>query len=174
MFTVLCWLFLATLPSVFGRWFAGKTRNTKEACYGDSKPIPPGLARAANATCLRHRRVIERQDSRCSSPFQGQHSKKLVEIPVSLNGIIDNYGKQNENYRPGSKWCHGCKGKFYKKTEGNSGMAIKKRKKVNIFSHFPKQCVLFYQVIYKYPCPKYQHVFVAFLVENEYDDQYYV
>ena len=87
MFTVLCWLFLATFPSVFGCWFAGKTRNTKEACYGDSKPIPPGLTRAANVpedtlVCLRHCRVIERQDSRCSSPFQGQHSNAVFTLGI--------------------------------------------------------------------------------------------
>ena len=116
-----------------------KTRNTKEGCYGDSKPLPPGLVRAANVpehtlVCPRHRRVIKRQGSRCSSPFRGQHSKKLAEIPVSLYGIIDNYGNQNENYRQGSKWCHACKGKFFKNTEGNSCMAIKKTKGKSIFA----------------------------------------
>ena len=146
MFTTLCWLFLATLPSIFGCWFVGKMRNSKETCYGDTKPLPPGLARAAKVpehalVCLRHRRVIERQDSRCSSPFEGQHSKKLAEIPVSVYRIMDNYGKGNEKYRPGSKWCNACKGKFYKTTEGESGMAIKKRKKVTLISHL-RVCII--------------------------------
>ena len=69
--------------------------------------------------------MIEIQDSRCCSPFQGQHSKKLAEISVSLYGIIDNYGKQNKKYLPGGKWCHACKGSSTKKTDGESRMGIK-------------------------------------------------
>ena len=57
-------------------------------------PLPPGLARAANLPeetplCLRHRRAIEKQDNRCSSPFPNRHSTKLTAIPVSLFGILN-------------------------------------------------------------------------------------
>ena len=165
MFTTLCWLFLATLPSIFGCWFAGKTRNSKETCYGDTKLLPPGLARAAKVpehalVCLRHRRVIERQDNRCSSPFEGQHSKKLAEIPVSVYRVIDNYGKGNENYRPGSKWCNACKGKFYKTTEGESGMAIKKTKEGK--SSFALKIVYYFiRSVTKYPCSK-SNIFLSY------------
>ncbi|CAH3113680.1 unnamed protein product [Porites lobata] len=76
--------------------------------------------------------MIESQENRCSAPFQEKHSKKLTEIPATHYGIIDNYGRKNENFRPGSKWCHACKRKFYKKTEGESGMVRRKRSKVNI------------------------------------------
>ena len=68
--TVLCWLSLATFPSVHANcWFAGKTRNTKDTCYGAVSPLSPGLARAANVpeetpTCLGHRRLIEREYNR--------------------------------------------------------------------------------------------------------------
>ena len=79
MFTLLCWLSLATIPSVYANfWFAGKTRNTKHTCYSAVSPLSPGLARAANVpkatpTCLRHR-----------LPLQEKHSKKLTDIPASL------------------------------------------------------------------------------------------
>ena len=146
MFTVLCWLFLVTCSPVSSKClFAGKTRNSKEVCYGDSRPLPPALARAANLpeqtlVCLRHRRSIERQDSRCSSPFQERHSKKLTLIPVSLYSILDTQGKQNPKYQPGSKWCNACKAKFYKNAEQDCGMAITKRRKVNLIP-YAKQSV---------------------------------
>ena len=95
MFTLLCWLSLATFSSVYSNcWFAGKTRNTKESCCGVVSPLSSGLARAANVpegtpTCLRHRRSIEREDNRCSSPLLDKHSKKLTEIPVSLYPVLN-------------------------------------------------------------------------------------
>ncbi len=82
-----------TLLLIFGRftdhlncaecWLAGKTRNTKEVCYGKCSPLTPGLTRAANLpeetlVCLYHLRAIERQDDRCSSQFQDPHSKSSV------------------------------------------------------------------------------------------------
>lgn len=136
MFTALCWLVLATLSSVNSNcWFAGKTRNTEEVCYGEIKPLPPGLARAANVpeettTCLRHRRLIETRDNRCSSPLLDRHSRKLVTIPVSLYDVLDSYGENK--YPPGSKWCHACGRKFYNEVEAD---IITKRRKVNLTPH---------------------------------------
>ena len=130
--------FLVTCSSVSSKClFAEKTRNSKEVCYGNSRPLAPALARAANLSeqtlvCLRHHRSIERQDSRCSSPFQERHSKKLTLIPVSLYSILYSQGKQNPNYQPESKWCNACKVKFYKNAQGDCGMAITKRRKVNL------------------------------------------
>ncbi|CAH3108737.1 unnamed protein product [Porites lobata] len=155
MFTTPCWLFIVILPSVFGCWFSGRTRNSKEDCYGPSKPLPPGLARAAELpehtiVCLRHLRMIESQDNRCSAPFQEKHSKKLTEIPATHYGIIDNYGRKNENFRPGSKWCHACKRKFYKKKEGESGMVRRKRsKKMDMMTSLTEKETEFYQLYQK-------------------------
>lgn len=146
MFTVLCWLFLTTFSSVFGNcWFCGKTRNAKEPCYGRIGPLSPGLARAGNVPpetliCLRHRRIIESQDSRCSSPLLDKHSNKLTEIPVRVYEILDNEGKGKENYRPGSKWCHACKREFYSTSEA----AMRKRKKVNLTLPFSSINLLFF------------------------------
>lgn len=99
-----------------------KDQKCQEPCYGRIGPLSPGLARAANVPpetliCLRHRRIIESQDSRCSSPLLDKHSKKLTEIPVRVYEILDNEGKGKENYRPGSKWCHACKREFYSTSE---------------------------------------------------------
>ena len=98
MFTVLCWLSLATFPSVHANcWFAGKTRNTKDTCYGAVSPLSTGLARAANVpegtpTCLGHCRSIEREDdNRCSSPLPEKHSKKLTDIPASLYAVLNSW-----------------------------------------------------------------------------------
>ena len=108
--TVLCWLSLATFPSVHANcWFAGKTRNTKDTCYGAVSPLSPGLARAANVpeetpTCLGHRRSIEREDNRCSSPLLEKHSKKLTDIPASFYAMLNSRGENKENYCPGSKY----------------------------------------------------------------------
>lgn len=175
MFTTPCWLFIVILPSVFGCWFSGRTRNSKEDCYGPSKPLPPGLARASELpehtiVCLRHLRMIESQDNRCSAPFQEKHSKKLTEIPATHYGIIDNYGRKNENFRPGSKWCHACKRKFYKKTEGESGMARRKRSKVNIGNSLVSLHLHFIKSVTRTHFP--QHVLVTFCIENGYDDQF--
>ena len=140
MFTVLCWLSLATFSSVHANcWFAGKTRNSKESCYGAVSPLSPGLARAANVpkgtpTCLRHRRSIEREDNRCSSSLLEKHSKKLTDIPASLYAVLNSGGENKENYCPGSKWCHACKRKFYKEAGTTD---VNKRRKVNLISAFP-------------------------------------
>ena len=145
MFTALCWFFLAIFRFISANcWLAGKTRNSNEICYGRCQPLTPGLARTANLpeetmVCLRHRRAIERQDDRCSSPFEERHSKKLTAIPVSLYGILDKKGKTNKNYQPGSKWCNACKGKFYKNAEGDSDVTITTRRKVTLIIPFPKQ-----------------------------------
>ena len=138
MFTVLCWLSLATFPSAHANcWFAGKTRNTKDTCYGAVSPLSTGLARAANVpegtpTCLGHRRSIEREDNRCSSPLPEKHSKKLTDIPASLYAVLNSRGENKENYCPGSKWCHACKRKFYKEAGTTD---VNKRRTVNL--HFP-------------------------------------
>ena len=114
------WAFYCHFAVCFWVPVFGRTRNSKEACYGPGKPLPPGLARAAELpehtiVCRRHLRMIESQNNRCSAPFQEKHSKKLTEIPATHYEIIDNYGRKNENFRPGSKWCQACKRKFYKK-----------------------------------------------------------
>lgn len=139
MFTVLCWLFLAHFSSVYGNcWFSGKTRNTKEVCYGEISPLPPGLARRANVpaeipTCVGHRRSIERQDNLCSSPLLDRDTKKLAAIPVRLYAVLDKYGQSKENYRPGSKWCYACKRNYYlNEAENNSTMDTRERKKVSL------------------------------------------
>ena len=109
MFTLLSWLSLATIPSVYANfWFAGKTRNTKHTCYGAVSLLSPGLARAANVpeaapTCLGHR-----------SPLLEKHSKKLTDIPANLYAVLNGQGENKENYCPGSKSCHPCKRKFDK------------------------------------------------------------
>ena len=126
---MLCWLSLATFPSVHANcWFAGKTRNTKNTCYGAVSPLSPGLARAA--TCLGHRRSIER-DNRCS--LLEKHSKKLADIPASLYAVLNSRGENKENYCPGSKWCHACKRKFYNVT----GTTDVNKRRVNLISAFP-------------------------------------
>ena len=108
--TVLCWLSLATFPSVHANcWFAGKTRNTKDTCYGAVSPLSPGLERAANVpegtpNCLGHRRSIEREDNRCSSPLLEKHSKKLTDIPASFYAMLNSRRENKENYCPGSKY----------------------------------------------------------------------
>ena len=99
MFTLLCWLSLATFPSVHANcWLAGKTWNTKYTCYGAVSPLSPGLARVANVpeatpTCLAHCQSIEREDNRCSSPLLEKHSKKLTDIPASLYAVLNSRGK---------------------------------------------------------------------------------
>ena len=108
--TVLCWLALATFPSVLANCrLAGKTRNTKDTWYGAVSPLSPGLARAANVsegtpTCLGHRRSMEREDNRCSSPLLEKHSKKLTDIPASFYAVLNSRGENKENYCPGSKY----------------------------------------------------------------------
>ena len=115
--------------------FAGKTRNTKHTCYGAVTPLSPGLARAhvpeGTPTCLGHRRSIEREDNRCSSPLL---SKKLTDIPASLYAVLNSRGGNKENYCPGSKWCHACKRKFYKEAGTTN---VNKRRKVNLISTLP-------------------------------------
>ena len=129
MFTLLCWLSLATIPSVYANvWFAGKTRNTQHTCYGAVSPLSPGLARAANVpeatpTCLGHR-----------SPLLEKHSKKLTDIPANLYAVLNGRGENKENYCPGSKWCHTCKRKFDKEA---STTDMKQQQQQQIyFSHF--------------------------------------
>lgn len=137
--------FFGLLPSICAEcWLAGKTRNTKEVCYGKCSPLTPSLARAANLpegtlVCLYHRRSIEREDDRCSSPFKERHSKKLTVIPVRLYGLLDRKGKEKTNYHPGSKWCYSSKSVFYKNAEGDCDMAVTKRRKVNIIIPLPKR-----------------------------------
>ena len=102
MFTLLCSLSLATIPSVHANcWFAGKTRKTKHTCHGAVSPLSPGLARAANVpeatpTCLGHCRSIEREDNRCSSPLLEEHSKKLTDIPASLYAVLNSRGGETK------------------------------------------------------------------------------
>ena len=136
----MCWLSLATFPSVHANcWFAGKTRNTKHTCYGAVSPLSPGLTRAANVpegtpTYLGHRRSIQREDNRCSSPLLEKHSKKLTDIPASLYAVLNSRGGDKENYCPGSKWCHACKRKYYKEAGTTE---VNKRRKVNLISALP-------------------------------------
>ena len=109
MFTLLCWLSLATIPSVYANfWFAGKTRNTKHTCYGAVSSLSPGLARAANVPEATPTRLGHR------SPLLEKHSKKLIDIPASLYAVLNSRGENKENYCPGSKWGHTCKRKFDK------------------------------------------------------------
>lgn len=133
MFTTRCWLFTVILPSVFGCRFSGRTRNSKEACYGPGKPLPPGLARAAELpehtiVCRRHLRMIESQNNRCSAPFQEKHSKKLTEIPATHYEIIDNYGRKNENFRPEASGAKLVKESFTKKKRRRKWYGKKKTK----------------------------------------------
>ena len=68
LFTVLFWLFLTTFSSVFANyWFAGKTKNAKSPVMGVLGPKPH--CASGNLACLRHRRSIERQDSRWLCPL---------------------------------------------------------------------------------------------------------
>ena len=128
IFTLLCWLSLAAIPSVHANcWFACKTRNTKHTCYGAVSPLSPGLARAGNVpkatpTCLRHR-----------SPLLEKHSKKLTDIPARLYAVLNSRGENNENYCPGSKWCHTCKRKFDKEAGTTD---VKQQQQQIYFSHF--------------------------------------
>ena len=138
MFTALCWLFFVPFSLVSSScWFAGKTRNTNESCYGKIMPLSPGLARAANVpeqtlACLRHRRRLERQDNRCSSPLLERHTKRLADIPMRVYEVLNIYGENKENYRPGGKWCYACKKEFYaRRTENDGTMDARRRRKVS-------------------------------------------
>ena len=120
MFTLLCWLSLATIPSVYAKfWFAGKTRNTKHTCYGAVSPLSP----EATPTCLGHR-----------SPLLEKHSKKLTDIPANLYAVLNGRGENKENYCPGSKWCHMCKRKFDKEA-GTTDVEQQQQQQI-YFSHF--------------------------------------
>ena len=58
MFTVLCWLSLATFPSVHANCcFAGKIRNTKHTCYGAVSPLSLQVWREQRTFQKEHRRV---------------------------------------------------------------------------------------------------------------------
>ena len=127
------------LVIIFLREVYTETRNTKDTCYGAVSPLSQGLARAANVpegtlTCLGHRRSIEREDNRCSSPLPEKHSRKLTDIPASLYVVLNSRGENKENYCPGSKWCHACKRRFYKEAGTTD---VNKRGKVNPISAFP-------------------------------------
>ena len=113
---MLCWLPFVTFPSVHANcWFAGKTRNTKDNCYGAVSPLFPGLARAANVpegipTCLGHCRSIERGNNRCLSPLL----EKLTDTPASFCAVLNSLGENKESYSQEVSGVTRAKAKFYK------------------------------------------------------------
>ena len=88
-------------------------------CQGNLSRLSAELCRVAQVNagslaCQRHRRELEKDDNRCSSPMHGtaSHKTKLSKIPIPkrLYRIFDELG--GGSYRPGTKWCCECRNTF--------------------------------------------------------------
>ena len=142
MFTVFCSVLLATLAlsSACNKdcWFSKKTRSSKNECYGDIRPLTVELARLlgvekeAGSVCLKHRRMLEKEDERCSSLLSRSHSKQLMAVPRKLYQYLDDHGKLEAYYRPGCKWCNKCRTVYYEKVKTD-------RKVSNLLASFHEQ-----------------------------------
>ena len=95
----------------------GSPRATE--CQGNLSRLSAELCRVAQVNagslaCQRHRRELEKDDNRCSSPMHGTTSDKTklskIPIPKRLYRLFDELG--GGSYRPGTKWCCECRNTF--------------------------------------------------------------
>ncbi|KAK2565282.1 hypothetical protein P5673_011239 [Acropora cervicornis] len=82
MFTVLCWLSLATFPSVHANcWFAGKTKNTKHTCYG---------AVSLYLQVWREQRTLQKENRRVSDLVDRSREEIIAAHRLSLRNTQRN------------------------------------------------------------------------------------
>ncbi|RUA05045.1 MAG: hypothetical protein DSY43_05465 [Gammaproteobacteria bacterium] len=94
-----------------------KTRAAQSNC-DNNNPLFKADRRTARVAgieegsmlCLKHKNEAKKTDNRCSFPVATQHTSTLVLLPERHYEAVDRLGREQTcNYKPGTKWCTGCR-----------------------------------------------------------------